>query len=300
MYSSLLIILSSFFFGYTIKLRNKIYLEKINVLLSLCIYAILFLMGVSLAQLDNIDQHFQTIFYSVAITFICTFGCNCMCLIGFDIFTPRKSTNNNQQPLPSRLKMMVESLQICLALIAGFLVGLYPSHLFVYASKISEIILILLLFMVGIQLRSNGLTIKQILINKAGLTSALVVIISAFIGGYFSALMLDLPLKTGLALASSFGWYSLSGILVTEAHGPVIGSIAFFNDLLRELIAIMLIPSLIYKYKFTAVGICGATSMDFTLPILQKGGGSAIVPMAVVQGFILSLLAPILLAIFNY
>jgi uncharacterized membrane protein YbjE (DUF340 family) len=300
MYSGLLIILLSFFFGYAIKLTNKICLEKINVLLSLCVYFILFLMGISLAQLDNIGQHFQTIFYSVTITFVCVFGCNFICLIGIDIFAPWKTKNNNQQQLPSRLKMIIESLQICLALITGFLVGLYPTHLFVYASKISEIVLILLLFMVGIQLRSNGLTLKQILINKVGLTSAIVVLISAFIGGYFSALILDLPLKTGLALASSFGWYSLSGILVTEAHGPLIGSIAFFNDLLRELIAVLLIPSLIYKYRITAVGICGATSMDFTLPILQKGGGSAIVPMAVVQGFILSLLAPILLAIFNY
>lgn len=43
-------------------------------------------------------------------------------------------------------------------------------------------------------------------------------------------------------MASGFGWYSLSGILLTESFGPVIGSAAFFNDLARELIAIMLIP----------------------------------------------------------
>lgn len=300
MYSGLLIILVSFFVGYTIKIKNKIYLEKINVLLSLFVYFILFLMGISLAQLGNITQHFQTIFYSVMITFACIFGCNGICLLAIDMFIPCKTKNHNEQRLPSRLKMMVESLQICLALIAGFLVGLYPMHLFEYASKISEIVLILLLFIVGIQLRSNGLTLRQILINKVGLTSSIVVIISAFIGGYLSSLILDLPLKTGLALASSFGWYSLSGILVSEAHGPLIGSIAFFNDLLRELIAVLLIPSLIYKYRITAVGICGATSMDFTLPILQKGGGASIIPMAVVQGFILSLFAPILLALFNY
>ena len=33
-----------------------------------------------------------------------------------------------------------------------------------------------------------------------------------------------------------------SGILLTESYGPVIGSAAFFNDLARELLAIMLIP----------------------------------------------------------
>ncbi|ETJ16672.1 MAG: hypothetical protein Q609_ECAC02229G0001, partial [Escherichia coli DORA_A_5_14_21] len=65
----------------------------------------------------------------------------------------------------------------------------------------------------------------------------------------------------------------LSGILLTESFGPVIGSAAFFNDLARELIAIMLIPGLIRRSRSTALGLCGATSMDFTLPVLQRTGG---------------------------
>jgi uncharacterized membrane protein YbjE (DUF340 family) len=68
-------------------------------------------------------------------------------------------------------------------------------------------------------------------------------------------------------MASGFGWYSLSGILLTESFGPVIGSAAFFNDLCRELLAIMLIPGLVRRSRSTALGLCGATSMDFTLPV---------------------------------
>ena len=49
-------------------------------------------------------------------------------------------------------------------------------------------------------------------------------------GGVINALILGLPLKTALAMASGFGWYSLSGILLTESFGPVIGIAAFFND----------------------------------------------------------------------
>ncbi|MDA4675332.1 lysine exporter LysO family protein, partial [Enterobacter asburiae] len=43
----------------------------------------------------------------------------------------------------------------------------------------------------------------------------------------------------------------------------------------------------------------GATSMDFTLPVLQRSGGLDMVPPAIVHGFLLSLLAPVLIALFS-
>lgn len=53
---------------------------------------------------------------------------------------------------------------------------------------------------------------------------------------------------------------------------------------------------LIRRSRSTALGLCGATSMDFTLPVLQRTGGLDMVPAAIVHGFILSLLVPILIA----
>ncbi|MNE24085.1 hypothetical protein D3C80_1173630 [compost metagenome] len=143
------------------------------------------------------------------------------------------------------------------------------------------------------------MTLKQIVLNRRGMIVAVVVVASSMVAGVINAFILDLPLKTGLAMASGFGWYSLSGILLTESFGPVIGSAAFFNDLGRELIAIMLIPGLVRQSRSTALGLCGATSMDFTLPVLQRSGGLELVPAAIVHGFILSLLVPILMAVFS-
>lgn len=68
---------------------------------------------------------------------------------------------------------------------------------------------------------------------------------------------------------------------------------------MRELVAIMLIPIIINQFRSTALGICGSTSMDFTLPILQRSGGVSIVPAAIVHGFVLSLLTPLLIAFFT-
>ena len=47
-----------------------------------------------------------------------------------------------------------------------------------------------------------------------------------------------------------------------------------------------------------AIGLGGATALDFTLPIIQKAGGIQVVPVAVVSGFLLSLLGPVLMLTF--
>lgn len=60
----------------------------------------------------------------------------------------------------------------------------------------------------------------------------------------------------------------------------------------------MLIPGLVRRSRSTALGLCGATSMDFTLPLLQLGGVE-MVPPAIVHGFILSLLLPLMMAFFT-
>jgi uncharacterized membrane protein YbjE (DUF340 family) len=91
-------------------------------------------------------------------------------------------------------------------------------------------------------------------------------------------------------MASGFGWYSLSGILLTE-FGPVIGSAPSLTILPRAA-GHHADPGLVRRSRSTALGLCGATSMDFTLPVLQRSGGVEIVPAAIVHAFILSLLVP--------
>ncbi|WP_392560182.1 lysine exporter LysO family protein [Orbus mooreae] len=296
----ILIALVPLFTGYLIKLSNKLWIDKINKSLSLIVYLILFIMGIELAQLDDLLTNLTTIISSTLILFVCTFGMNMLFLLVIDIFLPWRNSNQNSEPVTSRFKMILESLRICFALILGFICGLIPLSFWQYNGLATKIILVILLVLVGIQLRSNNITVKQILINKVGMMTTTIVILSALLGGLIASYILDLSVNTALAMSSGFGWYSLSGILMTEAQGAVIGSITFLNDIMRELTAIILIPSLIKRFKFTALGVCGATSMDFTLPMLQKGGGMMIVPPAIVQGFLLTLVMPILMTLLNY
>lgn len=298
MYSGLLIILLPLIAGYLVPLRSKSLIQVINRLLSWMVYVILFFMGISLAFLENLSSNLMLILQYTLVFFLCIFCANALLLYLLERRRPWQNTHR-QEKLPSRLHMALESLKLCGVVLGGFIVGLTQWPWLQFASKGGEYALILLLLLVGIQLRNSGMTLRQIVLNRRGMLVAIVVAVSSLVGGALAALLLGLPLKTGLAMASGFGWYSLSGILITDAYGPVMGSAAFFNDLARELVAIMLIPTLVRRSRSSALGLCGATSMDFTLPILQRSGGVEMVPPAIVHGFLLSLLAPILIALFS-
>ena len=298
MFSGLLIILLPLIAGYLIPLHRPSALKLIARLLSWIVYVILFFMGISLAFLDNLASNLLSILHYAAVSVVIILLCNIAALMWLEQKMPWQN-HHRQEKLPSRLAMALESLQLCGVVLIGFLIGLSGLPFLQHATEASEYTLIFLLFLIGIQLRNNGMTLRQIVLNRRGMMVAVVVMVSSLLGGIINAFILDLPLKTGLAMASGFGWYSLSGILLTESYGPVIGSAAFFNDLARELLAIMLIPGLVRRSRSTALGLCGATSMDFTLPVLQHSGGVEIVPAAIVHGFILSLLVPILMAFFS-
>lgn len=298
MYSGLLIILLPLVVGWLLPLRQPVVLRLVNRLLGWMVYIILFFMGISLAFLDNLSRNLVSVFHIALVSALAILLCNLLALRLLEKGRPWQH-RHKQEALPSRLRMAFDSLTLCGVVVLGFLAGLTQLAFLRHASTASEYALIFLLFLVGVQLRGSGMTLRQILLNRRGMLVSVVVLLSALLGGAVAAALLGLPLKTGLALASGFGWYSLSGILMTEAFGPVIGSAAFFNDLLRELTAIMLIPALIARHRSSALGLCGATAMDFTLPVLQRAGGNEIVPAAIVHGFVMSLLAPLLIAFFS-
>jgi uncharacterized membrane protein YbjE (DUF340 family) len=296
MFSGMLFIFTPLCIGYLFPISNTRKLDVINRATSWLIYVILFLMGLSLAALDNFGSHFKTIITVTATFFIVIGGCNLLCLPLIDKLMPLQTEQlKNQLPLSS---MAMESLKLIAVVGSGLVLGLLLPIGLGWVETASEWILIILLFFIGIQLRNSGLTLKQILVNKQGMTIAAVIVASSMVGGIIGALILDISAYKGLAIASGFGWYSLAGILIGDAFGPVYGGASFMIELLRELVALVMIPMLISKRPCTAIGYAGATAMDFTLPIIQSSGGVRCVPVAIVSGFILSLLVPVLMLFF--
>jgi uncharacterized membrane protein YbjE (DUF340 family) len=299
MFSGLLIVLLPLVVGYLVRVRSQRLQGIINHAVNGSVYAILLLMGISLAGLENLSSQLSRLGGNALLLFTLTSAFN---LVALWWLSRRLALHAGTSPAVknapvSKLAAMQGSLLlvavVAVGVTAGVLLGpLLGEALFSHAETLAEWVLYVLLALIGCQLRNSGMPLKQILLNRTGLAIALTLAASSLLAGLLAAPLLSLSWNEGLAMASGFGWYSLSAILIGDQLGPLMGGVAFFNDLTRELLAFVLIPLVIHRHTALAIGYGGATSMDFTLPVIQQHGGVACVPIAVVSGFILSLLSP--------
>ncbi|MBZ5486098.1 lysine exporter LysO family protein [Halomonas aquamarina] len=305
MLSGLLIILLPLIGGYLVPIRSPYLQSLINRAVSGSVYLILLLMGISLAGLENLASQLSRLGGNAFVLFGITAAFNLGALWWLSrrlALTAGTSPVVKNAPT-SKLAAMQGSLMLLVAVVVGVVVGLglgprLGEPLFKTADQLAEWVLYALLALIGCQLRNSGMPLRQILLNRLGLAIALTLAASSLLAGLLAAPLLSLTWNEGLAMAAGFGWYSLSAILIGDQLGPLLGGVAFFNDLARELLAFVLIPLVIHRHTALAIGYGGATSMDFTLPVIQQHGGVVCVPIAVVSGFILSLLSPPLILFF--
>jgi uncharacterized membrane protein YbjE (DUF340 family) len=122
-------------------------------------------------------------------------------------------------------------------------------------------------------------------------------VLGTYLGALAIPLFTELSLRDSLAVVSGFGWYTLSGVLLSDLGSPQLGAISFLSNLFRESAAFVLIP-LLASFSFPSIAgvtIAGATSMDVTLPLLKKSFSDSVVPLAIVHGGVITLLAPFLI-----
>ena len=190
---------------------------------------------------------------------------------------------------------MIVIIVACLA--GGILIG----KLAVFSlSNITNLIITLglfvLLFSVGIDLGCNKEALRNI--REDGIKLFIVPVATVLGTGFGSSLasiLLKMPLNETLAVGAGFGWYSLSGVLITQMHSVELGTVAFLSNVIREVIALISIP-LISRYigSFEAVGVAGATAMDTALPVIVKSNSPDIAIYSFISGFLLTLLVPVL------
>lgn len=296
----LIVLFSPLLMGYCLHIKNHTFHKNIDLILFVFIMLILFFMGCDLALLDGLFNLLPQLLGMTLVLFILTFGLNFLILAAIDIIKPWKSTSIWHQQSVKIALILFESIKVLTIILIGFICGLLFPKLtaWEYNSSIIKISLLSMLFFIGIQLRTSNLSIKHILLNRKGIMTTMIVIISCLLGGFIFSLIYKLPNFQGLAMASGYGFYSLSGSLIKEAYGPLMGNVTLLNDVLREVVALTIIPLTITRFKYATLGVSGATSMDFTLPMLTRGAGLTIVAPAIVQGFLLSLLPPIIISIF--
>ncbi len=186
-------------------------------------------------------------------------------------------------------------------LAAGFMAGRFlPILPGANGQGLVTAVLYALLMIVGVGLAGGGVKFGQILTHPDLFLIPLGTAAGSLLGGLAAGAAFGMRPGTSLALSAGFGWYSLSGVILTRIDGPAAGSIAFLSNMLREALALVLIPVLARtRFPYLAIGSGGATSMDVTLPLIEKSCGPRSVAFAMASGGVLSLSVPILVPLLH-
>lgn len=189
---------------------------------------------------------------------------------------------------------------IVLSLVVGIFCGygkIIPASLLSHLHFVIEIALFILVFGVGMELALNRKALVEV---KSWKWRIVFLPLSGMIGSCvasFSAVFLfKSTWAEGLIIASGFGWYSLSGALVTHLVGPTLGTTVFLANLFRELLT-FLTAGLVFRYfgGWATVALGGATAMDTTLGPMVKVSEGRLSALALMSGLVHSLFVPILL-----
>lgn len=280
--------------------------KLISWMANFCLYVLLIFMGITIGNVPGIMNKILTVGYSAFLLAVSTSLCISILLLVFNKFvddTSGRSVNASEaQSSGFDVYAYIRDPLMLAGLVAlGFFVG-YKGCLpdFKY-DFIVTILLYAMIFFIGIKLSMSNLDIKEIFLKKSSMVLAVFVVAGTFLGGGIASFLLDMPMKHSLALSSGFGWYTLSGVLFTKMNNPLLASTAFLCDLFREVIALLLIPTLSrIGTSNIAIGVAGATAMDVTLPIIEKHCGERYVPTAFISGAILTILVPFLIPFFYY
>lgn len=160
--------------------------------------------------------------------------------------------------------------------------------------------LAVLLFGVGIDIGASREIITDLkLMGWRLLVIPILIALGSLVGALISGFVFGFAAGESAAVGAGFGWYSLSGVLISKLHSAELGSLAFLSNVFRELLTVMILPLVVrYFGSLAAVAPGGATTMDVTLPLVKESGGEAVVIPAFVSGAVLSTLVPILVPLF--
>ena len=300
------ILLAGFLFGLLLKGRVKLPTSAIT-MASICL--LLFILGLEIGGNDELLGNLPTMgLTALIVTVLAVLGS----VVLARLFTKKDEmvsaagateTTSAEQPTGG----LRDSLIIVGCFVAGVLVALagwLPEDL--PMGQITTWGLYVLLVCVGFGLgMDEGFFASLKTLPLRSLLLPLVTIVGSLAGGLLAWWIVSLMHTTApgladtLAVTSGFGYYSLSSVLLDEARGPMIATIALASNLLRELLTLLTAPLLRRWFgPYAVIASGGATSMDTTLPVAVRYGGSRYAPVSIYHGFFLTVAVPFIVSFF--
>ena len=279
------------------------------VLQTTLVWLLLFFMGVNTGGIEGITTQFGTIGLSaLVLTLLGVAGTVVFSLAVSSIVTPSVGhegiaiAKRKERSLLRRLYDIVkEPLVLVGIVVLGLTLRLSTPLFDWFQSSLVTYLLYTLLFFVGMGMVHKQISFKGVLADKSLFLLPFYTIAGTYLGALLAPLLTDYTIREAWGMLSGFGWYSLSGILISDLGFPILGSISFLANLLRESFSFFLIPffgRLGKRYYYPAVCTARATSMDVTLVLLSSHFGTRTMLGSIYHGVIMSLAAPILIPLF--
>lgn len=243
---------------------------------------------------DELQHPYQILSTSLTIASLTSLGAFSCCYLLFKWIGYQKSTGRVSAELV--IKSLINISYAFIALAVGYLLQLSLHHFDLQLHISTWYLLLVFMFLIGLDLAYSPL--DRSWLNWKILLVPLGCVVGSVLGVLlYATWQSDIKLQDLIMLSQGYGFYSMSGIVVTELKNAELGSIALMNDLFREIIAILLMYCIGWRYPRAAIAAAGATSMDATLPMVKQACGNDFIPHAMLSGFILSLLAPVAVSV---
>lgn len=303
MFVILIFMFSGILAGY---LLRKIRIGFINGVILTLIWLLLFLLGMEVGFNDQVIRKFGTLgIEAVIIAALATLGSIAGAGIllrpeKLSVGPVEKKQSKTQNSFAEVVKGLKGSLVILAFFVAGLLIGifrLFPEEW--VEGKLSFYVLEALMFGVGFSIGHQPDTVKQFREIKARvLFLPVMTILGTWLGALVAGLLSRHSVTDMLAVSSGFGYYSLSGIMITEYRGAELGTLALLANIAREVFALLLAPLMVrYFGKLAPISAGGATTMDTTFPIIMQTSGREFAIVSIYHGFIMDLSVPFLVSL---
>ena len=284
------------FLGFILARRIPQSIEKLAFkILPYFTYILLIAIAIEFSQtIHNIASPAQILISSLTIALSTSLGAFLCCYIVFKAIGYQPSQGKVSAELLLGSLLNISYAFIALALCYGVA---ELAHAYQFPLHVSTWHLLLVyMLLIGLDLAYSPL--DKSWLNWKIMLVPLACVIGSLLGAVASFLILkNMNLKDLIMLSQGYGFYSMTGIVVSELKNAHLGSIALMNDLFREIFAILFMYLIGWRYPRSAIASAGATAMDVTLPMVKQACGNDFIPHAMVSGFVLSVLAPIAVSV---
>lgn len=263
---------------------------------------LIFLLGVKIGDEPRVTQHLGEIgVQGLLIALFAVVG-TLIFAIPIDLWLKKRMViNDNHTRQQGKLQELQITGLILLCMVIGIVVGylhILPLLILTQLDTLSWWLLALLLFLVGIDMGMTAIWKKIMQFGFLILVLPIGVAVGSLLGAIVVSYLISMPINQTTSVAGAFGWYTLSAVVLGKMHSPQLGALAFFANVLRELITFISFPIFVRLHRqITGIAIGGATTMDTTLVLIDRIAGAEYAAIAFIQGLILSIIVPFLVPI---